>query len=150
MWRWDGAISGHIPLLPRGPSSVEMCAYLSGRRQQRGAPTAAFKSHFTPLRVKRPDTALSRGEGEEERPREGREGTRETGRKRRQRQAWRRRRSRRRGEREGHDVGEDERDGCWREATHSVWPRGAQGWHALKKGRERWMLGGGGGGETGG
>lgn len=93
-----------------------MCAFLSGQRQRRDAPTATFESHFTPLRVKRPDTAQ-----QEAGQRERRVGTRETERKRWQRQVGRRR------EREGHDVGEDEHDGCWRGATHSVWPRGGGG-----------------------
>lgn len=52
-----------------------MCVYLSRQRQRRGAPTATFKSHFTSLRVKRPDTALSgrqgRGRGGEAQGTEG-------------------------------------------------------------------------------
>lgn len=65
-----------------------MCVYLRKEGGVGGGglgntPTAIFKSHFTPLRVKRPDTALGR---RQERRREGEGqgtegGTRETGRK---------------------------------------------------------------------
>lgn len=71
---------------------------------------------------------------------------RETGRKRR----WRQWRNTGEGGARDTNVGEDERDGCWREGTCSVWPRGAAGGAGmedgeqptLKKGRETGMLGG--------
>lgn len=33
-------------------------------------------------------------------------------------------------------MGENERDGCWREATHSVWPRGAAGGAGMEHGAQ--------------
>lgn len=84
-----------------------------GCRGAANAPRAIFKSHFTLLMVKRPDTALC------EKRRRGRE-----------REGKNERRSERRNvrdgkemmvktvleveeESEGHDVGEEENNGCW-------------------------------------
>lgn len=85
--------------------------------------------------MKRPDTALSRRQGrgrggetqgtEKGDAGDGKEATAETS-------------AEVEGERERRDVEEDERNGCWSVATHSVWPRGEQGWAAAHKtGRER-------------
>ncbi len=82
-------------------------------RRVANAPRAIFKSHFTLLRVKRPDTALcekrKRGrerEGENEwsskggNVRDGKEMMAKTALKVEE-------------ESEGHDVGEEEDNGCW-------------------------------------
>lgn len=89
-----------------------MCVFLWGWRcrQAANSPRAIFKSHFTLLRVKRPDTALC------ERRRRGGEGDNknyQSGEGRNVRDGKEMMVETVEEESEGQDVGEEEHNGCW-------------------------------------
>lgn len=82
-------------------------------RRAANAPRAIFKSHFTLLRVKRPDTALceKRRRGGE---RAGEDGRSSEGRDVRDgKEMMVKTALKVEEESEGHDVGEEESNGCW-------------------------------------
>lgn len=87
-----------------------------GLRRATNAPRAIFKSHFTLLRVKRPDTALCEGKRREAKSERERMGMR----MRVQCSEWRKVNEMMletalevEEESEGHDMGEVENNGCW-------------------------------------